>query len=74
MSQNLERAVGRLEGKADSILAELRAQRERQDKHDERLDALEKDQHTGKVLLSIIAGIAGFVASNVNTIIGYFKA
>lgn len=74
MSDNLERAVGRIEGKLDGLLAELRSQRETTGRLDERVDALEKDQHTGKFVLSMLAAFVGFLASNVQSIISWIRS
>lgn len=74
MSDNIERALGRVEGKLDGILAELRSQREDTKKLDERVDALERDQHTGKFVLSALAAFVGFVASNITGILSWFKS
>lgn len=71
---NIERALGRVEGKLDGILAELRSQRDEQRKLDERVDALEKDQHTGKFVLSMLAAFVGFLASNVQSIISWIRS
>ena len=71
---NIERALGRVEGKLDGLLAEVRSQRDEQRKIDERVDALEKDQHTGKFVLSALAALVGFVASNILSIITWIRS
>lgn len=62
--ENLFLALGRLEGKVDSILALQKAQEEQIKSHDERLRALESSR-------SFIMGGAAIVGATVSVIVNY---
>ncbi len=62
---SLYQTVGKMDGKLDTALAELK-------NHQDRLNCVEKiqDNLTGKI--SIISAICGFVGAIITTIIAYF--
>lgn len=74
MNDEVQRTLGRLEGKLDMMLEGMKLTSDRVTSIDTRVDSLEKDQHTSKVILGILAGVAGALASNFPTIFGWLTS
>ena len=56
---DIQRALGRIEGKQDAMLAQLERGTERMDKHDKRLGALERWRTWSTGVGATLAGILG---------------
>ena len=62
MSDDIQRSLGRIEGKLDSVL-------ERQKSHEDRLDTLDAIKNKGYGILTAITVAAGAVGASVRTAI-----
>ena len=69
----INRSLGRVEGKLDGVLTHLEKINGRLDSHSKKIDVLEDttNQIVGKA--SILGAIAGFVGALILTLIGFFK-
>jgi len=69
----INRSLGRVEGKLDGVLTHLEKINGRLDSHSKKIDTLEDttNQIIGKT--SILGVVAGFVGALILTLIGFFK-
>ena len=61
---DIQRALGRIEGKQDAMLAQLERGTERMDKHDEKIGKLQNRQHWYAGIAAGIGAVLGFGGTN----------